>query len=155
MNIKRLLLVLLAVAIVMIAAWYVVRGVVANPEPTLIGGQKDAHGCLAAAGYSWCEAKQACVRPWETYCTAAAPKSALFTCSGDKTIDATFYPTDDRYVDLVLSDGTKISLAHATSGSGARYAKLDDSFVFWNKGDTAFITENGTTTYADCVTKVQ
>jgi membrane-bound inhibitor of C-type lysozyme len=29
------------------------------------------------------------------------------------------------------------------SGSGARYANADESFVFWNKGDTAFITEGG------------
>jgi membrane-bound inhibitor of C-type lysozyme len=39
------------------------------------------------------------------------------------------------------------------SGSGARYANKDESFVFWNKGDTAFITEgaSGEETYSDCV----
>jgi membrane-bound inhibitor of C-type lysozyme len=25
--------------------------------------------------------------------------------------------------------------------SGARYANKDETFVFWNKGDTAFVTE--------------
>src|SRR5581483_12293852 len=34
--------------------------------------------------------------------------------------------------------------------SGARYANADESFIFWNKGTTAFITENGQTTYANC-----
>ncbi len=121
----------------------------------LIGGQKDAHGCLVAAGYSWCGAKQACVRPWEEYCTAATPKPAVFTCDDSKTISATFYPTDDKYVDLVLSDGRKLSVPHAISASGARYAKADESFVFWNKGDTAFITENGTTTFSNCVVATQ
>jgi len=43
-------------------------------------------------------------------------------------------------------------LPQARSGSGARYANGDESFVFWNKGDTAFIEEDGKTTYADCVT---
>ncbi len=40
------------------------------------------------------------------------------------------------------------------SGSGARYANKDETFVFWNKGDTAFITEgkNDNQTYSDCVT---
>ena len=123
---------------------------IARGEPS-VGGQKDEHGCLMAAGYSWCAAKQACIRPWETYCTAAAPKTVTFTCDDSKKITATFYPKDDRYVDLALSDGTKISLPRALSGSGARYAKADESFVFWNKGDTAFITLNGTTTYANCV----
>jgi membrane-bound inhibitor of C-type lysozyme len=38
------------------------------------------------------------------------------------------------------------------SGSGARYANSDETFVFWNKGDTAFITEgNGKETYSGCV----
>lgn len=35
----------------------------------LIGGQKDEHGCLIAAGYSWCEAKQECLRTWEEPCS--------------------------------------------------------------------------------------
>ncbi len=116
----------------------------------IIGGQKDENGCLIAAGYSWCEAKQKCIRPWEEYCTGAASATTAFTCDGSKTIVATFYPKDDNYVDLVLSDGKNISVPHALSASGARYAKDDESFVFWTKGDTAFVTEVGTTTFANC-----
>jgi putative hemolysin len=37
--------------------------------PPIIGGDKDEHGCLIAAGYSWCEAKQKCLRTWEENCT--------------------------------------------------------------------------------------
>lgn len=117
----------------------------------LIGGAKDAHGCLVAAGYSWCEARSACERSWERYCTSAAPKPVTFSCAEGKEIMAIFYPDDDQYVDLSLSDDRALSLPRAISGSGARYAKDDESFVFWNKGDTAFVTENGTTTFADCL----
>jgi membrane-bound inhibitor of C-type lysozyme len=120
-----------------------------------IGGQKDEHGCLVAAGYSWCDAKQTCIRQWEEYCTATAPKTAVFSCDSHKTITVTFYPTDDKYVDLVLSDERKLSVPRAISASGARYAKDDESFVFWNKGDTAFITENGTTTFSGCITNTK
>ncbi|MDD5290775.1 MAG: hypothetical protein PHZ04_01535 [Patescibacteria group bacterium] len=35
----------------------------------IIGGDKDEHGCLGPAGYSWCEAKQKCLRVWEEACT--------------------------------------------------------------------------------------
>jgi hypothetical protein len=58
-----------------------------SPMP-VVGGQRDAHGCLPAAGYSWCVKENACVRPWElaakkgfpngdkaafdAYCTASA-----------------------------------------------------------------------------------
>ena len=40
---------------------------VVNEEP-LIGGDQDEHGCLIAAGYSWCEANQQCLRFWEQGC---------------------------------------------------------------------------------------
>ncbi len=124
-------------------------------QEQVIGGEKDAGGCFIAAGYSWCEAKKACLRPREEYCTAATSKMAVFKCDASKTITATFYPKDDKFVDLVLNDDRKLSVPRAVSASGARYAKADDSFVFWNKGDTAFITENGTETFSNCVTNVQ
>lgn len=33
--------------------------------PRPIGGDRDAHGCLPAAGDAWCARVQQCVRPWE------------------------------------------------------------------------------------------
>ena len=30
-----------------------------------IGGDRDADGCLPAAGYTWCPRENACLRPWE------------------------------------------------------------------------------------------
>jgi membrane-bound inhibitor of C-type lysozyme len=115
-----------------------------------VGGQKDGHECLGSAGYSWCEARQNCERPWERYCTAAPPNIVHFSCDDNKKISAMFYPTDDMYVDLVLSDGRAISLPHMRSGSGARYANTNESIVFWNKGSTAFVTEGVPVTYANC-----
>jgi len=38
-------------------------------ENNLIGGQKDKHGCLIPAGYSWCEVKKKCLRTWEEPCS--------------------------------------------------------------------------------------
>ena len=36
------------------------------PAPTaLVGGDRDAHGCLASAGYQWCAAEARCERAWE------------------------------------------------------------------------------------------
>lgn len=121
-----------------------------NNQPVTVGGQKDQNGCLIGAGYSWCDARKECERSWERYCTSAEPKQVSFSCSENKIIDATFYPTDDKYVDLILDDERSLSVPRAMSGSGARYANSDESFVFWNKGDTAFITENGTTTFENC-----
>ncbi|MDD5289821.1 MAG: DUF333 domain-containing protein [Patescibacteria group bacterium] len=78
-------------------------------------------------------------------------KSVTFFCDNNRKIQAKFYLPQDTYVDLVLSDGRSLQLPHAISASGARYANADESLVFWNKGDTAFLTENATTTFANCV----
>jgi hypothetical protein len=34
----------------------------------IVGGDKDEHGCIGSAGYSWCEEKQKCLRVWEENC---------------------------------------------------------------------------------------
>ncbi len=38
----------------------------ADGNDQAIGGDKDEHGCLIAAGYSWNDTEQKCVREWET-----------------------------------------------------------------------------------------
>ena len=83
----------------------------------------------------------------------AMAKDVTFVCSGRKQVQATFYPGTDRQVDLRLSDGRRLSVPRALSASGARYATADESFVFWNKGKTAFITEGSPDreTYSNCV----
>lgn len=35
------------------------------PSPGPIGGDRDIHECLPAAGYTWCGREKRCVRPWE------------------------------------------------------------------------------------------
>jgi membrane-bound inhibitor of C-type lysozyme len=74
---------------------------------------------------------------------------AKFACHSGKTVSATFYSNS---VELKLSDGRSLKLPQTLSGSGARYANSDETFVFWNKGDTAFITEgSGKETFSGCV----
>ena len=80
----------------------------------------------------------------------AIPSGAVvFTCSDGKVVGAVFGSSS---VQLTLSDGRSITLPQTTSGEvGARYANPDGSFVFSNAGDTATVTENGATTYSNCV----
>lgn len=51
---------------------YLTYGSLVNYElaPKTIGGDKDAHGCLIGAGYSWCGEKSKCIRAWEEQCQA-------------------------------------------------------------------------------------
>jgi hypothetical protein len=39
-------------------------------EYDALGDQRDEHGCLRSAGYSWCEHSNECHRPWEVPCAA-------------------------------------------------------------------------------------
>jgi len=80
---------------------------------------------------------------------------ATYTCDAGRFIVAT-YAGDE--VHLTLNDAVggerQMYLPRAISASGARYSTNDESFVFWNKGDTATITEVGSrTTFANCLDK--
>jgi hypothetical protein len=56
-----------------------------------IGGEKDAHGCLTGAGYSWCEAKGKCLRVWEEPCTGTSAIDTFGECV------AAGYPVMESY----------------------------------------------------------
>jgi len=48
---------------------------VASPATTtamMPGSDRDSHGCIGSAGYTWCEPKQKCLRAWEESCTGTA-----------------------------------------------------------------------------------
>ena len=37
-------------------------------QQTIVGNDRDEHGCIGSAGYEWCELKQKCMRTWEEEC---------------------------------------------------------------------------------------
>jgi len=44
-------------------------------KQNLFGGDRDEHGCIGSAGYSWCSVKNKCLRIWEETCEATATTS--------------------------------------------------------------------------------
>ena len=80
--------------------------------------------------------------------TGSIINAVTFSCAGNKTVQALFF--DDK-AELTLSDGRHMLLLQAISASGARYANTDESFIFWNKGNTAFVEESHKTTFKDCI----
>lgn len=92
----------------------------------------------------------------------------MFACHDSKTVDVSFFvpvestssalrtdttPQPKKSVLVVLSDGRSFTLTQTISGSGVRYANTDETIVFWNKGNTAFIEEGSDhkETYTGCV----
>jgi len=41
---------------------------IATTTNDLVGNDKDIHGCIGSAGYSWCVVKNKCLRIWEEKC---------------------------------------------------------------------------------------
>jgi membrane-bound inhibitor of C-type lysozyme len=96
---------------------------------------------------------------------AQAPVAIVqYSCAEGKSLSAEYFdgptrtapdgrPTPGGRVIVTLADGKKLTLPQTLSGSGIRYANVGESFVFWSKGDTAFVEEGAsqTVTYKDCV----
>ena len=40
----------------------------ASNKVNIVGSDKDEHGCIGSAGYSWCSVKSKCIRSWEEKC---------------------------------------------------------------------------------------
>jgi hypothetical protein len=87
MKNKTLLMVLIVVVVLVVifVVYFTVHSMnkfeSPNTNQMLIGGQKDAHGCLIAAGYSWCAPKNKCLRVWEEHCyvTEEASLAKIFS----------------------------------------------------------------------------
>jgi len=98
---------------------------ITNTNEPLIGGQTDAHGCLIAAGYSWCESKQKCLRVWEEKCYDAeeAALAQIFSSEHEQTIAETnvkIFALQNNF-----ASGT-ISFGPIGSEGGAFLARLVD-----------------------------
>jgi len=62
-------------AVVLVAFGFLLFGCIY--PGSMPGSDKDAHGCLASAGYTWCGPQQKCVRLWETPCPSAIIDSVV------------------------------------------------------------------------------
>lgn len=53
--------------------WVVGTGYYYDPDDMgyrkVVGADRDEHGCIGSAGYSWCEEKNKCLRIWEENCS--------------------------------------------------------------------------------------
>lgn len=68
-----------------------------DDKEVIVGNDKDEHGCIASAGYTWSEVQKDCIRLWE--------KGVRLTSVADaqKTLFLVFSPDSTR-VELFLSE---------------------------------------------------
>jgi hypothetical protein len=87
----------------------------------LIGGQKDEHGCLIPAGYSWCQIKQKCLRTWEEVCDITQDEQRIKQAFADKYNK----PMTEIYVQISQDDGNyskgSVKFGHGGVGEGGYF----------------------------------
>ena len=110
----------------------------------ILGGDKDAHGCIGSAGYSWCEAKQKCLRIFEEDCLAEEKIKSLLAQKYNKQISEVFLRIDKenaKYAAGGVSFGE-----NAKEGGAFLAAKINDEWelVYDGNGsiDCAAIKQN-------------
>ena len=159
---KKLIIIALAAIIILgggVAYWYYHRPAAVVPVATnnnenqaapLVGNDRDAHGCIGSAGYTWCEVKQKCLRSWEEPCTVATSTTIITYFCQEGILKAEY---GQNKVTLTLKNNQSLDLPQVISGSGIRYEAAKNVFI--SKGDNANLTENDKVTYTNCVAGTQ
>lgn len=65
----------LIVGFILFALQFIRAGnkIASDGASNLVGSDRDEHGCVLSAGYSWCDVSAKCIRPWEEACGSPTP----------------------------------------------------------------------------------
>jgi hypothetical protein len=86
------------------------------PNQEVIGGQKDENGCLSAAGYTWSQVKNDCVRIFEAGIRLNPQDTTL-----DQTTSAFIIFNNDQSIAELFLPGQKGSQLMERTGSEGNY----------------------------------
>lgn len=67
-----------------------------NSAEPLLGGDKDEHGCIGSAGYSWCQAKEKCLRVFEEDCLSVEAITEIIALKYNKPVSEVFIRIDQE-----------------------------------------------------------
>jgi hypothetical protein len=92
----------------------------------IVGGDRDEHGCIPSAGYSWCGAKEKCLRIWEEACYESIEQEIQYQLALKYEKDIS-----DVVVKITKSDETHIAgnvffLMNGQSGEGGLVLAVKD-----------------------------
>lgn len=82
-----------------------------------LGGDRDKHGCIPSAGYSWCEAKKKCLREWEEECEEVLMPTGDETESIKATIKTQLIAEHGPDAENLTISVSKIDGAYAQGGA--------------------------------------
>jgi len=117
-----------------------------NAKKPAVGGDKDSHGCIGSAGYTWCAQRGKCIRVWEEPCVSGGVINACYECDGLGKVMVDYY--EGGFASLAHG-GNRYRLERAVSASGARYT--GNNVMIWDKSGKARLKIYGKN--YDCVAK--
>ena len=122
----------------------------------MVGNDRDAHGCIISAGYSWCEEKQKCLKAWEEPCSGvtvspSVDETATIIASIKQQLVAEHGPTANSLVVGVSRVEGNFAKGGATeTGGGAMWfaAKVNGQWMLVYDGN-GIITCDALKNYQD------
>jgi len=96
----------------------------------IVGGDKDVHGCIGSAGYSWCETKNKCLRIWEEPCYTNDEQAIQYLLAQkyNKSAADVTVKTNKKTADYMSGSVSFASKGLPTPGEGGVFlaAKVDN-----------------------------
>ncbi|WP_294628229.1 hypothetical protein [uncultured Bacteroides sp.] len=91
-----------------------------NQQVTVLGGDRDEHGCIGSAGYVWCEVQKDCIRLFE--------KGIRTEAADGNTAAIIVFSPDSTRAELFFSNGqaNEILERHGSPSNGYAWNVEDD-----------------------------
>lgn len=74
-----------------------------HTDTTMAGADKDEHGCLGSAGFTWSVIKNNCIRVWET----GIQLQQIDKTEEQTSVAAIIIAKDEKQIELFIADETK------------------------------------------------
>lgn len=81
---KKILAVVIFFVLLLVGGYLLYKNQSIKPDGQIVGNDRDAHGCIGSAGYSWCDVKNKCLRVWEEPCDAVSVDKEIQTLLANK-----------------------------------------------------------------------
>lgn len=98
----------------------------------MTGNDRDPHGCIISAGYTWCQVQERCVRLWED----GVKMEYLEKADGEDTAQYNAYL-------LFSSDSVKVELFDVRLEKPLVLNRISSGSGIWSEGDFSVKKVNG------------
>ncbi|WP_199233845.1 hypothetical protein [Pedobacter sp. HMWF019] len=141
MNTKKLFL---SLTFAMFCTFTFAQSPAKPSKPVMVGGDRDKHGCIGSAGYTYSVIKKDCVRLFEQ-------KTQLkeVNAKGSATFNATvIFSADNKQAEIFVPRSKSSTILTRTRGTKRSSVWKKDKYALYQKGDTYILKESNKPIFA-------